>query len=226
MPRRRVRGQPIEPLSGSRRFPAAQGIDAPCLPAPSNYEDLPLPDRGALIARRQFLRIATTALATGPAILKGSRAVAAEPGRGMAARSDLVRIASVTTAVEGGVLPALPLDAGEGAGDPLPGHRSGGVGAGRSAQPGLGPAGLTSFAAACSRPVEKCDRSAAWPGWGPDGLCPAGRGRPAPPATQAPTYRSRRWWCSERPMRFTCPDLAAISPTRRATAKSLKRRTR
>jgi len=30
----------------------------------------------------------------------------------------------------------------------------------------------------------KYDRSAAWPGWGPDGLCPAGRGRPAPPATQ------------------------------------------
>jgi hypothetical protein len=76
-----------------------------------------------------FLRIATTALATGPAILKGSRAVAAEPGRGTAARSDLVRIASVTTSVEGGVLPALPLDAGEGAGDPSPGHRSGGVGA-------------------------------------------------------------------------------------------------
>jgi hypothetical protein len=31
----------------------------------------------------------------------------AEPGRGVAARADLVRVASVTTAVEGGVLPAL-----------------------------------------------------------------------------------------------------------------------
>lgn len=59
------------------------------------------------IARRSFLKLTTTALAAAPALLRSSPASAeSSPGRKVA-RADLVRIASVTTAVEGGVLPAL-----------------------------------------------------------------------------------------------------------------------
>jgi tungstate transport system substrate-binding protein len=65
--------------------------------------------KGISFDRRRFLKLATTAVAAGPALLAGRGAFAATevPGPVKEARSDVVRVASVTTAVEGGVLPAL-----------------------------------------------------------------------------------------------------------------------
>ncbi len=68
------------------------------------------------VPRRSFLKVAATALAAGPAILTGfATARAADPARPSGSKSGhadvsapgLVRIASVSTSVEGGVLPTL-----------------------------------------------------------------------------------------------------------------------
>ncbi len=64
------------------------------------------------IPRRKFLKLATTALAVGPAILKGAaNALAADKAPtaskkspGVVANPGLIRVASVSTAVEGGLL--------------------------------------------------------------------------------------------------------------------------
>ena len=68
------------------------------------------------ISRRKFLKLATTALAVGPVILAGAECAPAavstgmngkKDGKGAAASPATVRIASVSTAVEGGILPSL-----------------------------------------------------------------------------------------------------------------------
>ncbi len=70
-------------------------------------------DEETAIPRRDFLKIATAALAAGPAILTGLTAArAADSGssgkvQGPGAAPGLIRIASVSTAVEGGLLPSL-----------------------------------------------------------------------------------------------------------------------
>ncbi len=73
-----------------------------------------MPPEETPIPRRKFLQLATAALAAGPAILGSTTAHAAEkaasertPSHGTAASPGLVRIASVSTSVEGGLLPAL-----------------------------------------------------------------------------------------------------------------------
>ncbi|NVN93300.1 MAG: hypothetical protein HXX11_22260 [Desulfuromonadales bacterium] len=67
------------------------------------------------VPRRKFLKLATTVLAIGPTILARSAAAqatdAASPtvakNRDVVAHTDLVRVASVSTSVEGGLLPTL-----------------------------------------------------------------------------------------------------------------------
>jgi len=68
------------------------------------------------ISRRRFLKLATTALAVGPALLAEAESALAAASTGANVRQDrkgtvaahaTVRIASVSTAVEGGILPAL-----------------------------------------------------------------------------------------------------------------------
>jgi tungstate transport system substrate-binding protein len=71
---------------------------------------------GDPISRRKFLKLATTAIAAGPAILTGTESALAAASAGMAGKNSkkaaaadprLVRVASVSTAVEGGLLPVL-----------------------------------------------------------------------------------------------------------------------
>jgi tungstate transport system substrate-binding protein len=59
------------------------------------------------VSRRAFLKFATTALAVGPTILASATTQAAESATPVAANSGVVRIGSVSTAVEGGLLPSL-----------------------------------------------------------------------------------------------------------------------
>jgi tungstate transport system substrate-binding protein len=59
-----------------------------------------MPFDGPRIPRRSFLKFATTALAAGPALISRGALAAATATR-------LLRVASVTTAVEGGALPTL-----------------------------------------------------------------------------------------------------------------------
>jgi len=75
-----------------------------------------MPHDDNAMPRRRFLKLTTTAIATAPTLLSGlDRAGAAESapaprraaGRGGGAAADLVRIASVPTAVDGGLLPVL-----------------------------------------------------------------------------------------------------------------------
>lgn len=59
------------------------------------------------VSRRAFLKLATTALAVGPTILASATTHAAGPVTAGAANAGVVRIGSVSTAVEGGLLPGL-----------------------------------------------------------------------------------------------------------------------
>jgi tungstate transport system substrate-binding protein len=59
------------------------------------------------VSRREFLKLATTALAVGPTILAPATTHAADSVTPGAANSGIVRVGSVSTAVEGGLLPSL-----------------------------------------------------------------------------------------------------------------------
>jgi hypothetical protein len=70
----------------------------------------------SLISRRKFIKLTTTALAAAPAVLSGATSVlAADPTKqggyknrhDLKAATNVVRVASVSTAVEGGILPVL-----------------------------------------------------------------------------------------------------------------------
>ena len=59
------------------------------------------------VSRRDFLKLATTALAVGPTILASATTHAADSATPVAVNSAVVRIGSVSTAVEGGLLSGL-----------------------------------------------------------------------------------------------------------------------
>lgn len=59
------------------------------------------------VSRREFLKLATTALAVGPAICASAASHAADPVTPVAIDSAVVRIGSVSTSLEGGLLPNL-----------------------------------------------------------------------------------------------------------------------
>ncbi len=73
-------------------------------------------DSDSLITRRKFIKLTSTALAAAPVVLSGATSVLAADRRGqeggkkrqdLKIAKNLVRVASVSTAVEGGVLPHL-----------------------------------------------------------------------------------------------------------------------
>ena len=59
------------------------------------------------VSRREFLKLATTVITIGPTILASSTTHAADSAAPVAVNFGIVRIGSVSTAVEGGLLPGL-----------------------------------------------------------------------------------------------------------------------